>query len=58
MRAEKHPESIYQIYAESFSGADHLRGILEEAQTIVSDALAAAPSQPGIRSQSSAKEKR
>jgi phosphoglucomutase len=36
-------EDIYKIYAESFRGADHLRRILEEAQTIVSDALAAAP---------------
>ncbi len=36
-------ENIYKIYAESFQGADHLRRILEEAQTIVSDALAAAP---------------
>jgi phosphoglucomutase len=36
-------EPIYKIYAESFRGADHLRRILEEAQTIVSDALAAAP---------------
>src|SRR5208337_1587031 len=34
-------ENIYKIYAESFLGADHLRQILEEAQTIVSDALAA-----------------
>jgi phosphoglucomutase len=33
-------ESIYKIYAESFGGADHLRRILEEAQTIVGDALA------------------
>jgi phosphoglucomutase len=32
-------EDIYKIYAESFKGADHLRRILEEAQTIVSDAL-------------------
>jgi phosphoglucomutase len=32
-------ENIYKIYAESFRGADHLRRILEEAQTIVSDAL-------------------
>ena len=32
-------ENIYKIYAESFQGADHLRRILEEAQTIVSDAL-------------------
>ena len=36
-------EDIYKIYAESFRGADHLRRILEEAQTIVNDALAAAP---------------
>ena len=28
------------IYAESFRGADHLRRILEEAQTIVSETLA------------------
>ncbi len=32
-------EDIYKIYAESFKGPDHLRRILEEAQTIVSDAL-------------------
>jgi phosphoglucomutase len=32
-------EDIYKIYAESFKGADHLRRIQEEAQTIVSDAL-------------------
>ena len=35
-------ESIYKIYAESFAGMDHLRRILEEAQAIVSEALAAA----------------
>jgi serine/threonine-protein kinase len=29
----------YKIYAESFQGADHLRRILEEAQTIVNDDL-------------------
>ncbi len=34
-------EDIYKIYAESFHGADHLRRILEEAQTIVSKTLAA-----------------
>jgi phosphoglucomutase len=34
-------EDIYKIYAESFRGADHLRDILEEAQAIVSDTLAA-----------------
>jgi phosphoglucomutase len=39
-------EAIYKIYAESFKGAEHLRRILEEAQTIVNDALARAAS-PG-----------
>ena len=33
-------EEIYKIYAESFLGQDHLRHIQEEAQTIVSEALA------------------
>jgi len=33
-------ESIYKIYAESFQGADHLSRILEEAQALVSEALA------------------
>jgi phosphoglucomutase len=33
-------ENIYKIYAESLRGPDHLRRIREEAQTIVSDALA------------------
>jgi phosphoglucomutase len=33
-------EDIYKIYVESFRGTDHLRRILEEAQTIVSDAVA------------------
>jgi phosphoglucomutase len=32
-------EEIYKIYAESFQGAEHLHRLLEEAQTIVSDAL-------------------
>jgi phosphoglucomutase len=36
-------EDICKIYAESFRGPDQLRRILEEAQTIVSNALAAAP---------------
>ena len=40
-------EDIYKIYAESFRGEDHLRRILEEAQTIVSDALVAAPEPKG-----------
>jgi phosphoglucomutase len=34
-------ESIYKIYAESFKGSEHLKQILAEAQTIVSDALGA-----------------
>jgi phosphoglucomutase len=36
-------ENIYKIYAESFRGADHLRRLLEEAQAVVSAALAAVP---------------
>jgi len=32
-------EDIYKIYVESFRGTDHLRRILDEAQTIVSDAV-------------------
>ena len=38
-------EAIYKIYAESFLGAAHLRRILDEARTIVSDVLAAVPEQ-------------
>ncbi len=33
-------EDIYKIYAESFQGSDHLRRIVDEAQTIVNAALA------------------
>jgi phosphoglucomutase len=33
-------EDIYKIYAESFSGNDHLRRILKEAQAIVDQAIA------------------
>lgn len=33
-------EDIYKIYVESFRGKDHLRRILDGAQTIVSDAVA------------------
>ncbi len=36
-------EDIYKIYAESFSGADHLQRILKEAQAIVDKAIAAPP---------------
>jgi phosphoglucomutase len=35
-------EDVYKIYAESFRGEDHLRGVLREAQGIVDTALAAA----------------
>jgi phosphoglucomutase len=33
-------EDIYKIYVESFRGTEHLQRILDEAQTIVSDAIA------------------
>jgi phosphoglucomutase len=36
-------EEIYKIYAESFSGADHLKQILKEAQSVVDRAIAAPP---------------
>ena len=36
-------EDVYKIYAESFLGADHLRLVLEEAQTVVDDALSRSP---------------
>ena len=35
-------EDIYKIYAESFRGDDHLRGILSAAKVIVDAALATA----------------
>ena len=38
-------EAIYKIYAESFRGADHLRQLLDEAQTLVAAVLSAAPAQ-------------
>ena len=50
-------EEIYKIYGESFRGADHLRRILEEAQTIVADAFSASPQQPGIPSELARKER-
>jgi phosphoglucomutase len=34
-------EAVYTIYAESFRGADHLRLVLEVAQTILDDTLRA-----------------
>jgi phosphoglucomutase len=49
-------EHIYKIYAESFRGAAHLRRLLEEARTMVSDALAAAPP-PGTTSEPKLQEK-
>jgi len=33
-------EDVYKLYAESFRGSDHLRGIQEEAQALLSRALA------------------
>lgn len=36
-------ENAYKIYAESFPGTEQLRRIIEEAQTIVDDALAETP---------------
>ena len=50
-------ENIYKIYAESFQGADHLRRILEEAQTIANDALAAAPQRSGLANNTNLEEK-
>ncbi len=41
-------EDIYKIYAESFRGAEHLRRILEEAQTIVGRALGAPPDKTSV----------
>jgi len=42
-------EDIYKIYAESFSGEAHLQQILEEAQTIVDEAIAVISSVPPDR---------
>jgi len=39
-------EDIYKIYAESFSGTDHLKRILSEAQAIVDRAIAPDPAAP------------
>ena len=49
-------EDIYKIYAESFQGTEHLHHILEEAQTIVSTALAASPQKLEIASKANQKE--
>ena len=37
-------ENIYKIYAESFSGLEHLQRVLQQAQTIVDAAILPAPS--------------
>ena len=50
-------EDIYKIYAESFRGTDHLRRILEEAQTIVGAALVAPAQRPEIAATKNMKEK-
>jgi phosphoglucomutase len=50
-------EDIYKIYAESFRGADHLRRILEQAQTIVNDALAVSVHHPGTAAKKNSEEK-
>jgi phosphoglucomutase len=39
-------ENLYKIYAESFRGEDHLRRILQEAQAMVTRALAASAARP------------
>jgi phosphoglucomutase len=39
-------ENIYKIYAESFKGPEALRRIIEDAQSIVNDALAGGPPDP------------
>ncbi len=44
-------EDIYEIYAESFRGADHLSRILAEAQAIVDAVLAAPIRRPEIASE-------
>jgi phosphoglucomutase len=33
-------EDVYKVYAESFRGEEHLDRLLEEAQSVVADALA------------------
>ena len=50
-------EDIYKIYAESFRGADHLKRILEEAQSLVNHAVAAERQRPGLASNTNVKEK-
>jgi phosphoglucomutase len=42
-------QEVYKIYAESFRGEDHLHRIVDEAQALIGEALAAArkPSESG-----------
>ncbi len=40
-------EDIYKIYAESFNGPDHLRRIVQEAQSIVDQAITTMPDAAG-----------
>ncbi len=51
-------EDIYEIYAESFQGADHLRRILAEAEAIVGAALAAPMQQPETASKANSQARR
>ena len=51
-------EDIYEIYAESFRGADHLGRILAEAQAIVGAALAAPMQQPESASKANLQDRR
>ena len=51
-------EDIYEIYGESFRGADHLRRILAEAQAIVGAALAAPMQQPETASKANLQDRR
>ena len=41
-------EEVYKLYAESFTGSDHLRRIQEEAQGIIRRALTPSPAPEGI----------
>jgi phosphoglucomutase len=47
-------EDIYKIYAESFLGPDHLERILEQAQAVVSDALAGASADTALKNRPTA----
>jgi phosphoglucomutase len=50
-------ENIYKIYAESFLGEDHLQRIIEEAQTIVSNALGVSSQNQRIHPEPKSQEK-